>query len=239
MPKGLTSIPDGGGGRGGLVFHVRLRDDGESCKLRFLTDADEFYYEWFHRVEVGGKYQGDKICVQSALGESCKLCEQGAKSSMLFLAWVYEYYHDYPEPGEKRVRVSEGSRAVYREEVNEARLLKASGMHKGSIKMRFERFGTLLDHDYEWIRQGAKGTTRPVYLLEPLEKAKLPKELADLYASLPDLEDVAFDRVEKPEPKKERVGDAFEAELARVEVEENPFGTSSKNVTTEDSEDPF
>jgi len=36
-----------------------------------------------------------------------------------------------------------------------------------------------------------------------------------------------------------RVGDAFEAELARVEVEENPFGTSSKNVTTEDSEDPF
>jgi len=100
-------------------------------------------------------------------------------------------------------------------------------------------FGTLLDHDYEWIRQGAKGTTRPVYLLEPLEKAKLPKELADLYASLPDLEDVAFDRVEKPEPKKERVGDAFEAELARVEVEENPFGTSSKNVTTEDSEDPF
>ena len=221
------------------MFHVRLRDDGESCKLRFLTDADEFYYEWFHRVEVGGKYQGDKICVQSALGESCKLCEQGAKSSMLFLAWVYEYHHDYPEPGDRRVRViSEGSRTVYREEVNEARLLKASGMHKGSIKMRFERFGTLLDHDYEWIRQGVKGTTRPVYLLEPVEKTPLPKELADLCASLPDLEDVAFDRVEKA-PKRERVGDSFEAEMARVAAtEDSPFSPDkdSGDVT---EEDPF
>ncbi len=200
MPRvGEGEIPQGGGGGGG-IWHLRLSDDAESATLWFLTEYEEFYWERFHRVEKpDGKYAGQKVCVASALGQECSFCDNGDNPRTEFLAWVYEMNHDFPSPtkGATATKINDGKRTVYRKQTNEVRLLRASVMHLESIKMRANRLGTLIDRPYEWIRGGEKGTTRPVYMLEPLDKEKMPGEIKALIASLPSLEDVAFGRVDQ------------------------------------------
>ena len=228
-PKGID-IP--AGNREGSIYHVRLHDHGESCTLRFLTDADEFYYERMHRFMVNGKYQGEKICVQSALEQPCSLCEQGDQSRFQFLAWVFERQHDYTEPGDGRKKVSlSGGRTVYRQETNESRLMRYSGMHIGSIKTRFERLGTLLDNEFEWIRSGERGTKRPIYTLDVLEKTPMPKELAEIASKLPDLEDVAFGRVD--------LAGAKPTAKPQESAVEGPFTETEGGQSGEETDDPF
>ncbi len=71
--------------------------------------------------------------------------------------------------------------------------------------MRANKYGTLLDRDYEWIRSGEKGSKRPQYMLEPSDDGKepMPKELVTIATGLPDLEDVALGRVETLDVKKD------------------------------------
>ena len=231
MARGLGNLPEGGGSGSGLR-HLWLKDDGETARIRFLTDGDEIYWDWFHRIEERGQYRGERICVRSALDEPCNYCDEEVKSIFQWIAWVYVEYVDYASPGQGRKPVTIGRTKMYREHMNEARLLRLAGAHANSVKMRFEKLGTLLDHEFDWTRSGPKGTNRPQYTLDPVEKCKMPKELRELLAELDDLEDIAFDRVKKIEKsdRKRTVEPSRPSKRPRDEDEddEDPFGAQAK-----------
>lgn len=205
MPRMKDGRPTGGGDGGSFIRQVRLRDDKESCTLRFLTDYDDIVWERFHRVLEGGQFRGMRACVSAALGQACEFCSGGDRPNTLFMAWTYVYAQDHASkpdrPGEfERARV--GSREVWRERVEEVRLLQASISHFDALELRHDRYGTLTDRDYEWVRVGPAGTKRPTYSLEPAEGGKGPmtSELEERAGGLPDLEDVALGRVTSLDP---------------------------------------
>lgn len=215
MPRGITSdVPSGGGKRSNFIRHVRLREDGEFSRLWFLTEGDQIFWAEFHNVKnsesVGPRWY-TKICVRAAFGQACENCEAAEEDSRgpvsrartEFLAWTFETLHFYPEKPAKveTKRATVGDMKMHVEEVNEPRLLRASIMHRGPIKARMERRGTLLDGPFDWIRAGEAGSKRPTYTLEALDKEKMPKELKELMAELPDLEDVALGKVERLDGK--------------------------------------
>ena len=211
-PKGLSNIPkapegdSGGGERKSFIRNTRLLTDGEFCKIRFLTDVEEMYFEWQHSVhDAKGQFRGYKVCPASAFNQECDDCKAGNGASLQFFGWVWEYNHTYTEPGDDRTPIKEGKRTVYREDVGAVRLFRYSNFHKASLEMRANKYGTLLDRDYEWIRSGEKGSKRPQYMLEPSDDGKepMPKELVTIATGLPDLEDVALGRVETLDVKKD------------------------------------
>jgi hypothetical protein len=218
MPRmGDEEPPTGGGGGGGdFIRHIRLLDNRESCVLRFLTEYGDFYWEKFHRTFDGkGKFTGMKLCVKSALGQACEPCDGNDRPGTQYLGWAYEFYHDYPDKpshvkSEDLEEVEVGKRTVFREEVNAPRLMRYSIMHFDPITYQYDEEDTVTDRNFKWARQGEKGSTRPTYILKPGKPEKLPKELKELAATLPDLEDVAFGKIETlgGEKKEEAEADA-------------------------------
>ena len=233
MKKGITTIPEGVVGGGNFIKNIRLMDDQESCKIRFITDGDEFLYEYFHRLlePNTGKFKGMKICVDSAFEQACSLCEAGAPRLIQFLAWVWEYSHDYTNPVQFKqpksfTKVKVGGRDIFREEVKEPRLLRMAKAHKAAIVLKYERNGTLLDRDYELIRSGVAGSTRPAYMLEQLDITPMSNEIIDVAKNLPDLEDVAIDKVTTlvGEPQVFTTTNKTNPEwMEGLDEEENPF----------------
>lgn len=281
MPRGIDSdVPNKGRkGGGNFIRHIRLRTDGEFSRFWFLTDGPDVYVEEFHTIQnSGGKGPRwyEKICQASAFGQACDLCEQANKDDSdvsyartQILIWCYELQHFYSEKpnikGEvKKAKV--GGATYWVEEVNEPRLMRISIMHRGPIKTRFDRHGTLTDRPFDWIREGAKGTTRPNYTLEPLEAEEMPDEVTEAMGTIPDLEDVALGKVEKlggdgdedsgksygtrrvatvedDDEEEEEVGNEFTKDTADDdEPEEKPKKRSKKvevEPEDEDDEDPF
>ncbi len=230
MPKGLSNIPEaptGGKSDGDYIRNVQLRDDGEYCKIRFLTDVDEMFFEWMHPIHVMVKgqaqFRGFRACPASAFNQACDDCDKQAQSSLRFSGWVYEYNHTYPKDGEDRVAIQEGKRTVYREDTGVVKQFEYANFHKASLEMRSNKFGTLLDRDYEWIRSGVAGTNRPQYMLEPDDEGKtpMPKELVTIAADLPDLEDVVFGRVETLDGTKKEEP-TLEDKLGETDSSEEP-----------------
>ena len=209
MVRGLSNAPQPKQAADWIPALV-LKDDGESSRIRFLTDEDEFFLEyqhWVDRKDIKGFYP----CLQTSLDQPCELCESDdertRKARNFFFAWVYEYYHDYTEKGQNRRPVKEGKITLYREDINSVKLLRLPSGHKESIVMRAKKFGTLLDRDYDWTRSGERGDTSTQYILDASDEGKkpMPKEFVALAAKLPDFEDVAMGRVTslKPQEKKE------------------------------------
>lgn len=198
--RGLQNMPTGGGG-GDWIKTIRLIDDGESCKIRFLTDKDDIFFEWQHRKMEGGQFRGWQVCPQSAFETPCDECASGddkKRAQLQFFAWVWEYTHDFTVDKEGRKPVKLGRKTLYREDVNEVRLMRYAGTHKAALEFRADRFSTLIDRDYDWVRSGEKGSMKPQYILEPSDEGKAPlsKELVAIAADLPDLEDIAFSRID-------------------------------------------
>jgi hypothetical protein len=200
MSEAKASMPQGGGD---FIRHVRLYDDQESAVIRFLTEADEVFYGPFHRIRKvsnkGVQWYDTEFCVEE-LGKPCPVCrEEDSSPSTMFLAWVYQYRQFLAQDGDKRTSVKHNGIMRFAEETSEPRLLKCSVMHTSTIEMRLARYGTLNDRDYEWIRTGPRGTTRPIYVLEPTEGAAvgpLSAELLKMKKSLPTLTDVALKKVQ-------------------------------------------
>ena len=243
-----AEIPTGGGGGGaGFIRHIRLLDKGESLTMRFLTEFDDFFWERFHRVMEGGQFKGMKICVSSALGQACPQCEGGDRAGVQFLAWTYELTHDYSSVprNAQRMKLSKaqvGTRTIYREEVNEPRLMRYSTMHFDVIRDRFDEFETLLNHTFKWRRLSEAGDRQPSYLLEPAGEGGMSSELAQVIAGLPDLEDVAMGRVESLDGQQA----ALQAEVKLVQRpdgapqlgEDDPFADDPiTGFTAEDGDD--
>ena len=267
MPRGYSNYEqkrqeaaDGGGGSG--IYHIRCLEDGESCKIRYLTDHEDLYWDWFHRKtnDTGG-FAGMKLCPRST-GNACVDCKlakdeslsdkerAGHRAQMQVLAWAYEYEHYYTEPKEDRKKVTLGRSLVrYMKTVNEARLWRYAGAHMKALEPTIQLRNTLLDRDYLWIRSGKKGDTKPQYTLESMsDESELPAELKKLVLSLPDLEEVALERVTSLSGEKTASGETYRT--VRV-VEEDPtvppFGVESPNVEAaanvvfgeEPEEEPF
>jgi len=219
-------MPTGGSGGGGRPFipKVMLRDDGEFCRFRFLTEHDEIFWERFHKLGQGSDFRGYTVCLNSALDQDCERCEKDEKPpTTLFLAWVYEFSHFYPPTSEAKTALKKmkerdkdivikktkiGSASFFEVEVNEPMLMQYSTFFRGPIKARAEHHGTLLDRPFEWIRNGERRKQQLSYVLEGLDKEKMPEELKELMASLPDLEDVALGRVETLEQDGEEKEDS-------------------------------
>jgi hypothetical protein len=236
MVRGLSNAPEKKQSADWIPSLI-LRDDGESSRIRFLTDEDEFYLEyqhWVDRKDIKGFYP----CLQAALEQPCDLCdsddERTRKARNFFFAWVYEFYHDYTDKGKDRRPVKEGKITLYREDINDVKLLRMPSGHKESIQMRANKFGTLLDREFDWTRSGEKGDTSTQYILDPSDEGKkpMPKELAALAAKLPDLEDVAMGRVTSLNPQEKKQDKA-----PWVEDDEND--KAKKKVESTSTELPF
>ena len=226
MPRGLNNpnLPQAGGGD--YIKTIRLMDDGESCRIRFLNDKDDIFFEWQHRKMEGGQFRGFQVCPRAAFEQNCDDCDSGddkRRAQLQFFAWVWEYSHDFPQDKEGREAIKIGRKTLYREIVGEVKLMRYAGTHKTGLEYRSDTIGTLIDRDYDWIRAGEKGTMKPTYMLEPVEgtTAVMNKELVEVAADLPDLEDVAFTRV---------------TTLNKIEKADIPYGEEEVSAS---SETPF
>ena len=227
MPKGLynPNLPNQGGGD--YIKTIRLIEDGESCRIRFLTDKDDIFFEWQHRKMEQGQFRGFQVCPDSAFKQPCDDCDSGddkRRAQLQFFAWVWEYSHDYAQDKEGREPIKIGRKTLYREVVDEIRLMRYAGAHKTGLEFRADTLGTLIDRDFDWIRAGSKGTRTPTYMLEPVEgtQGSPSSEIAGCITELPDLEDVAFSRVTSLN-KTEKIETPYGEEEAAEEAVETPF----------------
>lgn len=208
MPKGYGAYGkqqqerEESGGGGGGIYHIRCVEDGESCRMRFLTDHEDLFWGWFHRkLDATGGFAGMKLCPRE-LGNACEDCiaarggEERRKASMNFLAWAFEYEHYYTKPVEGAKEITVGRATRYVKPVNEVRLWRYATAHMKALDPIITRKGTLIDRDYEWIRAGPKGDKKPQYSVEAVgDPSPFPANVAALVANLPDLEEVALGRV--------------------------------------------
>ncbi len=226
MPKGINNMPTGGGG-GDYIRQIGLKEDGESCQIRFLTDKDDIFFEWQHRKMEGGQFRGWQVCPSSAFDSPCDECSSGddkKRAQLQFFAWVFEYTHDFTSDKEGRTPIKLGRRTLYREEVNEVKLMRYAGTHKSGLEFRADKYGNLIDRDYDWVRSGEKGSMKPQYILEPTDDGKKPlsKELVAIASDLPELEDVALSRVDSLTKKEDVPADKTVDEKA-PEPSDTPF----------------
>ena len=117
-------------------------------------------------------------------------------------------------------KVTSGKKTIWRQEVNEPRLIQASIMHFNPIEFRHDMYETLLDREYSWIRVGERGSQRPSYMLEPESESSLPEDLQELRDSLPDLEDVALNKVKTLDEEAPKEYETVDTDA------EDPFATS-------------
>ena len=253
MARGVLNIPSSERGFTGGTFvrGIRLKEDKESCRIRFLTEDDEVFFASFHDSRIPPVF-GD-VCVKEEFSEECNKCEKGERFKTQWLAWVYEYTHDYvnegdiPEDVEDYETIELGSgRKIYRVEVNDIGLMCYARGHKGSIVHFSEKYGTLLDRDYEWSRNGKSGDMETTYMLEPEDKGKMSTELKKLMNDLPDLEKIATGEVTTIDNEEEEddKGEIFEEpEVADRTLNDKGGSRSRKKVEEpveeEDEGDPF
>jgi len=203
------------------VWHIKLKDDGESCRLRFLTEYDDLFWSYFHRLMQAGSFAGLALCVQAEYGEPCEYCAQGNKATKQFLAWAYEIHHDFTVPTKDAEQVKVGMATRYRLQVNKPRVFRYATTHMAGLKLRIERYGTLLDRDYDWSRIGPAGSMRPSYVLEPFDPSPASKEILDLIPGLMDLEDVAKNKPDGQQGASKEATAEKAGSYHTVPVEEN------------------
>lgn len=204
--RGLSSLNDEIAnapvfGKGQFINRVSLADDKERVKLRFLTDADDMLYGTFHRVKATGEKGGQFIDMVPCLPgcEECKKSEPAQKQKLIFLwAWVYNVLHKnrYGKGSEDWPEKIVGRSTFYNEKVNGVRLFRFSAFYRGDIDLAFDEANTIVDRDYDWVRSGVKGTTKPSYSLKQSgTPSELPENMLRWIDALPSLENVAMRKV--------------------------------------------
>ena len=170
MPIG--NVPEPKINRGRFIPRIRLREDQESSTLLFTTKWEGVAWERFHKKMEGQDFRGYTICPKQAFGQDCFICSTDSNNfpGLRIMMWVIEKHHDYTKPGDNRVELKVGNRTVYREEVNEPKILEISTAQKDTIKSRDERHDDLLDYEFEWIRNGAANYQGTTYILERGDK---------------------------------------------------------------------
>ena len=241
MARGILLVPASEGWSGeDRIRRIRLKEDKESCRIRFLTEHDDVFFARFHPNDDPPLF--GEVCVKEEFGRACDSCDKGKTTRMLWFAWVYEYTHDYidkddiPEEANYETLKFGSGRKSYRVEINEVGLMCYAAGHKDSIAHFADKHNTLLDRDYEWSRSGKAGDKETSYLLEPDDKEKMSSELNNIMIDLPDLEKIAAGEVdsfssddeEEEAPKRRKkvekdVGNSFDEMIKEEEESEAPF----------------
>ena len=211
MPRFKDQEPEvnSGGGGGGLSFipYIRLGENKESCVFRILTERGDFWHAEFHRTFDGKQFKSYDLC-GSELNQKCKLCssrdDRVSRTATQFFGWVNERYHDYVDEdsipqwvqdNEDIEEIQRGKRTVFRVQVDAPKLLRYSYAHFSPLQEQFDEEETLLDRDFRWTRTGEAGSLKTTYSLRGGTVEKMSKDLRELASTLPDLEDVALERV--------------------------------------------
>ena len=222
---------------GDFIQFLNLKDDNEFARIRFLTDANKYLFGTFHRMQGHGKNGGTFIDMVPCL-QPCSICsdersldkeERSKTQKLIFMwTWCFEIYHRKQESDDWTPEMV-GRTKLFKEVVNAVRLLRVSAFHRDGITLRYDKFGTVLDRDYDWIRKGEAGSKKPSYTLDP---AGDPSEMMPLQQRwitlLPPLMEVAKRNI-RSLPKVDENGNpiATDAEV----------GTGNKEVSRSDDEE--
>ena len=195
--------------RGRKTQRLRIAS-GDIARVRFLTDANEVYWAYFHSVKsmtrLGKTYSRWVYCDKTADPDAdCEKCKKVDLESsevsfprfrMFFWVFLKNIQHikkDDKELWKAIKRLGKSGKTFYEEEVNLPLVLETGPGNQGYIEERIktwaDKYGTLCDRDYEWSRKGEK-MEDTVYDLIPMdsEEFELSEELKD---SLIPLENVA------------------------------------------------
>jgi hypothetical protein len=192
--KAVEKSMSGGGGK--YIFIA----DTESYLFRFMLDGDDIVSGYFHRVPVT---RGDKSWFQEVPCEDdeCAYCSSADddinKRTYKFLNWIWVYHIDHVEQDDdgKWEEVEKKDGIFYRETVGAPRLLKQGYFFSKVITALYGKYGTLLDRDYECIRQGEGLKTN--YSVFPEDKKAMSKKIKSAIDKLDDLEEIAFGKSTK------------------------------------------
>jgi hypothetical protein len=202
MPRGVGNIPAGGsgGGPGRFINRVRLLDKFEAEQGRFLTEEPDIYWERCHRYQEtspkGKQFWVVQACPQT-IGQPCIRCNQGDGASTFWFAWFYTDFTDFSKPGENRVETKVGTIVRYRQKVGEVRLVCFSTAHKDMLTEFLLENESLTGVDSRILRRTEAGSQRPSYSLKAVGEGTERPDLDELKDKLPDLEDVAYRKVQK------------------------------------------
>jgi len=171
--------------------------DSEIARIRFITDGDDFYTDSFHSVPrktpSGKDFSEDVLC--TAQERECSFCESLeealCKTKIKIFTWVYVYYILHRSEVENSSIFERAGLKFFKQDINDFKIIKTGEGWGGYIANKFisyfNKYGTLLDRDYEWIRQGASLNT--TYELLPEDPLKVAASITKAAASLPLLKD--------------------------------------------------
>lgn len=222
------------------ILQVRLKD-GEAALLRFLTEPDSVISAEFHTVKEmspRGEWRVKKYCSQDS---SCKYCAEGSTTGELIFLWAYCYYilhrqqnpridMDSDAPKWKRGKV--GDQIFFQEDINAPRIFRIGPgkgyTYKTTLINYANEYGTYLDRDYKWIREGAQ-KENTAYTLMPKDPKPMSEEIRNVIKTLPDLSKVVSGEIISfDQPKVGEVENVAELEEEEV-VEKIKTGEKSSN----------
>jgi hypothetical protein len=219
------------------IKYLRLKKSKDVAIFRFLTDGDSIISAQFHKVAEqlsnGTTIHTTKYCPEQD-GQPCKWHAQGLTTSELIFAWVYwkNYLHTTQNPAletnpdaQRWTPGSFNGITMYKETVEAPALFSTSVGQKGSYKKAlinyYNRYGTFLDRDYEYIRDGIGMDT--LYTLMPRDPSTVSEDVASLLSTLPDLSLVVSGKItslSQKEPTTSEETEEVQEEPAKEETEE-------------------
>ena len=181
------------------MSHIFL-DSGESALVRFVDD-DEMIQTKIHEYEEmtpTGKRYRKAYCPENLYGKDCKWCAAGnyAKNLYVFLTYTYYILRKKQNPAlndnqdaAKWEAVKQGGQVMYKEEVNDFRLLRLKwgkdNVNKNMVLGFANAYGTLTDRDYVFSRGGLG--IRTSYSLVPKDKEVLSGEAKTAISNAPSI----------------------------------------------------
>jgi len=196
--------------------------DQESFVFRFMADEDGVVNGYFHRVPME---QNDRSWTQDVpcLGDDCPYCKSEdtkiSKKSYKFLTWAWVYYRLHTKADEegKWEPVEKDEATFYKEPIDKPMILKQGYYFSRLLTAIYAKYGTLVDRDYECIRNGTGLDTS--YSLFPEDKKPVSKKIKAAIKELEDLDGIIEGSNQNLTPikPKEKVKDEDE------EYSEEPF----------------
>lgn len=173
---------------------------GEIAHIRIVTEAPDIKTGMYHSTPAvsknGKSYRNDVYC--KSPNEECELCNNEAadikKTRSKMFMWVYLYYVLHSEKRvDSWVKIERAGMTFYKEDVNDFKYIKTGEGWGGYIVSKFlayyQKYNTLCDRDFEWMRQGSE-VNNTVYDLMPEDPSKMDDKIKAGIASLQSLDSI-------------------------------------------------
>lgn len=239
MPKGAGSLaeeneknPVGSMEPGSFIQRVLLPDNQDFAEIRFITEYDQMFWDYAHRYQMSVGNAGKKIWRVDACKrnldppQECAHCAAAASKGedadrrRYFWYWVHVFAIYYSQPGDGREQVQLGTLTKFRYTFNRPFVLERPATNHAVIETMINTYGGLLDRNFKWVRQGARGDQKTTYNIVPLDPSDRPE--FDYLDKLPAVEEVAYgsarkiDLGEEPETVKVSSGEGTKSEEAKT-----------------------